>query len=486
MEAKKLSTARPIAAEMRLSDHHDPCFGMVWSVSEPTLPNRRREIETEARALLRLAFPVVLAQLGMMLLGVVDTMMVGRIDESAMAAVGTGHTFSFAFMIIGIGMLLVLDPFISQAYGAREHGRVSESFWRGGVLALVLSVVTAIPIVFGEPLMRVLSGDSEVVPIAYRYALWLVPSLPAYFLYSVVRQTMQAMSVVRPVVISVIVGNVANVLGNWAFIFGKLGAPELGAPGSAVSTTICRYVMLATLILAGSPALRRVILRPTRAVLEWRPYLPLLSRGFHIGIQTGFEVWVFNAVGFLMIGMGTLQMAGHQVAMNLASVSFMVPLGIGAAAATRVGNSIGRGDVAGAKNSAYVSLVIGAGCMVVSALAFSLLPRQLAGLYSQQESVIAMAATLLPVAGIFQLFDGAQAVGCGILRGAGDTKAAAYINFIGYWIIGLPVGVFLARKLDFGPAGLWWGLTIGLFAVAVMLIVRVHRKIGRATVLTRI
>lgn len=459
---------------------------MVWDVTESTAPDRRRVIETEARALLRLAFPVVLAQLGMMLLGVVDTMMVGRIDESAMAAVGTGHTFSFAFMIIGIGMLLVLDPFISQAYGAREHGRVSESFWRGVVLALILSIVIALPIAFGEPLMRTLSGDSDVVPIAYRYALWLVPSLPAYFLYSVVRQTLQAMSVVRPVVISVIVGNIANVLGNWAFIFGKLGAPELGAPGSAVSTTICRYVMLATLVFAAAPSLRRVILRPTRAVWTWRPYLPLLSRGFHIGIQTGFEVWVFNAVGFLMIGMGKLQMAGHQVAMNLASVSFMVPLGIGAAAATRVGNSIGRGDVAAAKDSAYVSLVLGAACMIVSAIAFSLLPRQLAALYSEQESVIAMAATLLPVAGIFQLFDGAQAVGCGILRGAGDTKAAAFINFIGYWIIGLPVGILLARRFDFGPTGLWWGLTIGLFAVAVMLIVRVHRKIGRATFLARI
>lgn len=439
----------------------------------------------EVKAIARLAAPVVTAQLGMMMLGVVDVMMVGRVDEHAMAAVAAGHTFAFALMIFAIGVVMVLDPVVAQAWGAREPEAVSQAFWRGSVLACAMSLVIGVGLWCGEPLMRWLMGDTPIVDEAYRYAIWLVPGLPAYFLFNVVRQVLQAMSVVRPIVVATIVGNLANLVFNYAFIFGELGAPEMGAPGSAVSTSICRFVMLGMLIFAAYPALKKVIRPPDRKVLEPRPYLPLVARGSQIGLQSALEVWLFNAVGILMVRMGSVEMAGHQVALNLASVSFMVPFGIGAAAATRVGNAVGRGDTPGARRAAFGSLFLGGTVMIVSAILFVLFPSALAAMYTHESSVIAMAALLLPVAAIFQVFDGVQAVGCGVLRGIADTKVAAIINFFGFWVIGLPTCYWLGHVRGLGPVGLWWGLTLSLAVVAVLLVLRIVVKIGRAQVLHR-
>jgi MATE family multidrug resistance protein len=448
-------------------------------------PWSRAAIATELRAIARLAGPVVVAQLGMMMLGVVDVMMVGRVDEHAMAAVAAGHTFAFALMIFAIGVVMVLDPVVSQAWGAREPEAVSHAFWRGVVLAIVMSIVIGAGLWFGEPLMRWLMGDSEIVPEAYRYASWLIPGLPGYFLFNVVRQVLQAMSVVRPIVFATIAGNLANVLFNYMFIFGEFGAPEMGAPGSAVSTSLCRYVMFGALLFASYPALRGVIRRPGRSVLEPRPYAPLVIRGSQIGFQSALEVWLFNAVGILMVRMGSVEMAGHQVALNLASVSFMIPFGIGAAAATRVGNAVGRGDLLGAKRAAFGSLLLGGSVMIASAMAFLLFPTALSSLYTDQPEVVAMAAALLPIAAIFQVFDGVQAVGCGVLRGVADTKVAAFINLFGFWGVGLPACIGLAHGLGYGPVGLWWGLTISLATVAALLVTRIVTKIGRAEVLAR-
>jgi multidrug resistance protein, MATE family len=444
-----------------------------------------KALVTEIRAIARLAFPVVVAQLGMMMLGVVDVAMVGRVDESAMAAVAAGHTFCFALMIFAIGVVMVLDPVVAQAWGAREGDAVSHAFWRGVVLAGMLSVVIGVALYFGKPVMRMLFGDTPLVDVAHDYAVWIVPGLPAYYLFNVVRQVLQAMSVVRPIVLATVLGNVANVAFNYAFIFGELGAPEMGAPGSAVSTSLCRYVMLGTLLFAAWPVLKNVIRRPDRAVFAPRPYLPLVVKGSQIGIQTALEVWLFNVVGILMVRMGEVEIAGHQVALNLASVSFMVPFGIGAAAATRVGNAVGRGDTQGARVAALGSLVLGGAVMLVSAALFIVIPGPLAAAYTDQPAVIAMAVALLPIAAIFQVFDGVQAVGCGVLRGVADTKVAAIINFVGFWVIGLPICIELGHTRGHGPVGLWWGLTIALAVVAVMLVVRIHYKVGRATSIAR-
>ena len=439
--------------------------------------DQQRGWSQEARAIVRLAAPVAVAQLGMMALGVVDVAMVGHLSREALAAVSLGHAYAFGLMILGMGMLFVMDPLVSQAFGARDTKGVAGAFHQGIVLALIISLILAGLFHITRPLLMLLADQPETVPVAHDYVKVIAYGLPAFFLFIVFKQTLQAMSIVRPVMIAVVIGNGANVFLNLGFVYGRFGFPEMGAVGSAWASTCCRYLMAAIIIAAAAGALRRIWHPPTRALLDWRGYLPVVLKGSQIGVIMAFEVWVFTAASFTMMRIGLVEMGGHTVALNLASISFMLPLGVGAAASTRVGNAIGAGDFVAARHSAKISIAIGAGVMLVSAVLFIVVPELLASLYTSDPDVIAMAALLLPVAGLFQVFDGTQAVACGVLRGAGETRVPMVINILGYWVIGYPLGLLLAFQFGFGPAGLWWGLTAGLATCALALVYVVGLKI---------
>ena len=429
---------------------------------------------------MRLALPVVAAQVGMVLLGVIDTIMVGRLTPQALAAVALGSIFTFGTMILAIGILHGLDPLVAQAFGAGERDEIGLHLQRGIVLGLVLSIPYLLLFLKSEPLLRLFHQPPEVVALAGPFIRALAPGVPALFVFVALRQTLQAMSVVRPVLLAVLIANLVNFVGNLALIYGRFGLPALGVVGSGFSTTICRFVMVAAVALLGAPSLKSVWRRPTRRLLHPAPYGRLLSIGFPIGIQIGLEMWVFTTAALVIGTMGAIELAGHQIAINLASLSFMVPLGIGAAAAVRVGNAVGRGDQAGARRAAWVALGAGASVMLLSATAFALMPAMLARIYTPDPRVIAVASTLIPIAALFQVFDGTQAVGCGILRGIADTRVAAAINLVGYWALGLPLGVGLAFRLGMGPRGLWWGLTVGLAIVAVLVSLRIAVRFRRA------
>jgi MATE family multidrug resistance protein len=442
--------------------------------------SERAHYAVELRNLLRLALPMVIAQVGMMLLGVVDTVMVGHLSERALAAVALGGTYSWAAMVLGMGVLHGLDPLVAQAHGARDLGAISLALQRGLVLSLVVSVPYIALFEASAPILVALRQPPEVVEVAAPYLVSLAPGVPAFFAFVALRQTLQARGVVRPVLIAVVVGNLANYAGNLLLIHGRFGLPALGVVGSGWSTTICRYLMLAVVAWVGAPSLVDVWRPPSRRLYELGPYLRMLVIGLPIGVQIGLEMWVFTAAALLIGSMGALQMSGHQIAINLASLSFMVPLGIGAAAATRVGNAIGRNDAAGARRAAFVAVLLGASVMSVAALSFWLIPAELARVYSPDPRVVAAAIELLPIAALFQVFDGTQAVGCGILRGAADTRSAAYINFVGYWVLGLPLGYALAFHFGLGPRGLWWGLTLGLAVVATLVVLRILTRFRHA------
>jgi multidrug resistance protein, MATE family len=437
-------------------------------------------VRAELSALVNLALPMVIAQVGMMLLGVVDTIMVGHLSEVALAATALGATYSFATLVLGMGILHALDPVVAQAHGAGDVDAIALAMQRGGVMALALSVPYMLAWQASGPLLVALGQPPEMAELAARFIRAQAPGVPAFFLFLVLRQTLQGMGVVRPVLIAVIIGNIANYFGNLGLIYGRWGLPALGVEGSAWSTTLCRWVLVLALAALGAPVLRGVWRAPSRALLQLAPYGRLLTIGVPIGIQLGLEMWVFTAAALFIGAMGPLQMAGHQIAINLASLSFMVPLGLGAAAATRVGNAIGRADGDGARLAAQVALRLGASVMMVFAVLYGLLPVELAAIYSPDAPVVAAAAQLLPIAALFQVFDGTQAVGCGILRGAADTRIAAVINLVGYWVLGLPLGLLLAFKLGWGPKGLWWGLTFGLFVVASLLVLRVRARFRAA------
>jgi MATE family multidrug resistance protein len=317
------------------------------------------------------------------------------------------------------------------------------------------------------------------VPLATEYLWALVPGVPAFLLFLALRQTLQAMSIVRPAMIAVVVANVINVFANYVLIFGGLGLPPLGVLGSGLATSLSRWTMFLVLALATGGALGGAWRRQLGGAWRYAAQRDLLRIGLPISVHQSLEFWLFTVVGLLMGALGAAEFAGHQIALNLAALSFMVPLGIAGAAATRVGNAVGRLDGVAARRAAVVCLLLGGAVMVVSAAAFYALPRPLARLFTPDAEVLAVAALLIPVAAAFQIADGTQVVGAGVLRGVADTRFAALCALVGFWGIGLPTGMLLAFRLDLGPAGLWWGLTAGLAGTATLLVLRVRRRLRR-------
>jgi multidrug resistance protein, MATE family len=438
------------------------------------VPSRR-----DMGSVLRLALPVAGVQVGMMLMGVVDTVMVGRVSAAHLAAAALGNVYFFAVTCFGMGVLMSLDPLVSQALGAGDDRAVARSVQRGLLLSVGLTVLASVMTVPAEVLLALARQPDEVVPLAARYALACIPGMLPYFGFIVLRQTLQAMGRMRPIVITIVVANVANVFLNWILIFGKLGFPAMGAVGSGWASSISRWVMGVILLGAGWPLLRRHLRPFHRESFAPAPLLRMVGLGAPIGFQILLEFGAFGTAGLLMGLMGTVAVAAHQVALNLASLTFMVPLGVAQATAVLVGRAVGRGDAGEARRAAGGGILLGAGFMTLTALAFLLFPSFWGRLYTSEMEVVALAATLLPIAGLFQVMDGLQVVSAGTLRGVGDTRGPMILNLVGFWVLGMPVAIFLGFRAGLGPAGLWWGLAAGLGAVAVLLLFRVRSRLGR-------
>ncbi len=424
----------------------------------------------------------------MVLMGAVDTMMLGRVSATELAAGSIGNALGIAVLWSFVGILLAIDPMAAQAFGAGDRRRIGRVLCRGAAMALALAVpATLIVVNLGTilaaagRLLPFLAQPAPVMPIATAYFQGLGPGVAAFLLFMCLRQTLQAMSIVWPALVSIAVANLFNALANWLLIFGNLGFPAMGARGSALATSASRWMMFLVLLAFGWRYLRSYVTGWRWSWLRLRVFRPFLLVGVPISVQVSLEVWVFTTAAVLMGQLGEAQLAGHQVAISLASISFMVPLGFAGAATTRVGNAIGRGDPAGARRSAGVCLALGAGIMIVFASLFVLLPEAFARAFSDVPAVVEVAAALIPIAGLFQIADGAQVAAAGVLRGAADTRYPAAVALVGYWLFGLPAGVWLAFAHGMGPSGLWWGLTFGLVFVAVLLAFRVRMRLWRLT-----
>jgi MATE family multidrug resistance protein len=338
-------------------------------------------------------------------------------------------------------------------------------------MAILGVPVTALYALAG-PGLTLLNQPPELIPDAHTYCLVLIPGMPAILAFVVVRNFLQAVGLVRPAAYAILLANVANALFNGIFMYGWLGFPPIGVAGSALSTAISQWLMLGAVVLFSRRTLS-AYWPGWGGAFEWGPLSPMMRLGLTLGIQFGVEVWAFHAAGFMMGRLGAVTYAAHAVAINLATISFMLPSGVGVAAATRVGNLVGAGLVWG--RSAALAIALGAGIVALPALAFVLLPGQLAAIYTRDPHVVAVAVAIIPLAGAFQLFDGTQAVAFGVLRGAGDLRIPAIVNVLGYWVFGLPIGWALAFPAGAGARGVWAGLVLGLGAVAVLLVVRVAR-----------
>ena len=443
---------------------------MSTARTEPIAPVAGRA--DEMRRLLALAGPVTLAYLGTISMGTVDTVMAGRLGPSALGSVALGHTWGIAVAIVAYGAARVLDPIVAQAYGASDVRAAGLGLSRGLAMMAIFGVPVLLLYALAGPGLALLGQPAELIPVAHAYCLVLIPGMPAILAFVVVRNFLQAVGLVRPAAYAILLANVANALLNGVFMYGWLGFPALGPVGSAVSTAIGQWLMLGLVVLFARKTLA-AYWPGWSGAFAWGPLSPMMRLGLTLGVQFGVEVWAFHAAGFMMGRLGAVAYAAHAIAINLATISFMLPSGVGVAAATRVGNLVGAGLPWG--RSAKLALVLGAAIVALPALAFIVLPRPLAVVYTADPAVLAVAVAIIPLAGAFQLFDGTQAVAFGVLRGAGDLKIPAIVNVLGYWLFGLPIGWALAFPAGRGARGIWAGLSLGLAAVAVLLVVRVAR-----------
>src|SRR5262245_36299180 len=460
--------------------HHAPRVATVTTITM-RIDAKGSDRPHELRATVALAVPVVFVQLGFMAMGVVDTLMVGRISARVLAAVALGNLYFFNVSIFASGSIMALDPIVSQAVGANDQPAVARAVQRGLIISLRLGLLTRALLAVSAVVLHALRQPAEIVPDAAAYLRISIAGVVPYLAFGVFRQTLQAMHHVRPVVWTILVANIANAAFNWVFVYGHLGSPALGVAGSAIATAISRWIMLVLLLVVAWREIRPTVVPWQESSIAPKPLGKMLRIGIPIGAQQALEAGAFGAVGLLMGVLGTVQMAAHQIAITLAAFTFMVPLGVGQAAAVRVGHAIGAGDDARAKAAIRAAYICGVGFMTFAALAFLGAPRLLAHAFTPDERVVALAAVLIPIAGVFQVFDGGQAVGAGVLRGAGDTTAPLVVMLAAYWIVGVPVSAYLGFKTSLGPAGLWWGFVVSLAAVAIFLYLRI-RILFRGTI----
>ncbi len=427
--------------------------------------------------MIRLAAPLAAAELGWMAMGFVDVVMAGRLGPAAMGAGGVGSMLFFPIVIAGSGLLSGMDTLVSQAFGAKDEGECRRTLAAGMWLSLAAAPVATVLLLATIPLLRALGTNPEVMAQLDPYVKALSTSVPPLMVYSVLRRYLQARDVVRPITFAVVSANLINFAGNWLLMYGNWGAPRLGLTGSGISTAAARAYIGLVLVGALVAHERREGLRRLRG--EWRPRARriwrLLALGAPAAAQIAVEGAVFGIVSVMAAKLDAVSLAAHTVAVNVISITYMVPLGISAAAAVRVGQATGRRDARGAAAAGWTALALGASFMGTAGVVLFAAPRAVARLYAPEAAVIAVSASLLWIAAFFELFDGLQVVATGALRGLGDTRTPAAAHFAGYWIFGLPIAWALCFRYGWGVRGLWIGLTVALILIGTVLIVAWRR-----------
>lgn len=436
--------------------------------------SRRETLRREGRAIVRLAAPLALAQGGLMLMGVVDTVIIGRTNALEMAGVALGNASVSLFLVFAIGLAMGVEPLAGQAFGAGDLALarrwMTQASWTVLFVCLPLMLLTAL-----SPLAFVPIGiDAALAERASDYTLTRVPGLPFMALTVVLRSYLANTGRARPAVIAVVVANVANVGLDLVLVFGWLGFPALGAAGVGLATSVCAVVMAVVYVLA--LALDPVVQDGQASHGLEAPNVGRMAEvfrvGWPIGAQTTVEVGVFAAVSALIARFGEVPSAAHQIALVMASFTFMVVVGIANATTARVGFHVGAREGERARLSGLIGVGLGAAFMGVCGLGFIAFPRIVAMAFTTDPEVVARTIVFLRIAGVFAIMDGVQVVSAGALRGLGDTRWAFYVNLVAHWLIGLPVALVLGHLVGLGPTGYWWGLTSGLFVVAIVLVRR--------------
>jgi len=446
-------------------------------MSQTPEANWRRELA----ALVTLAIPVVLSELGWMAQGVVDTIMVGRLGPAAIGAVALGNAVFYTPSLFGIGLLLSLDTVVSQAFGRKDYDDCHRWLAQGIYLALAITPPLVLLILAASFGLIHFGIAPEVAVPGAAYMRMLAWSLPPLLVYGATRRYLQGVGQVRVITVTYILANLLNWAGNWALIYGHLGFPAMGVRGSALSTVVARVGMAVALI---GFAWRYERKRGHPLFRHWAgPQLDRIRALIRLGLpaagQIVMEVGAWNTATLSAGWLTPIALATHQIAINYASITYMVPLGVSAAAAVAVGHAVGAGDLPRARRAGWLAIGIGTAFMIVAALVFWAIPGPLIELFTRDPRVLAIGPGLLGIAAAFQIFDGVQTVCTGSLRGLGETRTPMVANFIGYWILGLPLGLFLCFGLGWGIYGTWIGLTLALIVISSILLHRWSRDSAR-------
>jgi MATE family multidrug resistance protein len=424
--------------------------------------------------MLKLAGPVVLAEIGWMSMGIVDTIMVGPLGPAAIGATGMSSSIFFALAVFGMGVMLGVDALVSQSYGAGRRDDCVRWLQHGILLAVI--VAPALMLVFYGALNTIdhWGLHPDILGLARGYLRVIGLSAFPLLFYATFRRYLQGLHVVRPVMFALVSANLVNAFANWVLIYGKLGAPALGVAGAAWATVIARVYMAAFLYFAVLIVNRGSAHVPF--VFDMARVRRMVALGVPAASQLVLEVGAFAAVSGLAGKLDPVSLGSHQIALNLAALSFMIPLGLSSAGAVRVGHAVGSGDALRAMHAGWTALGVSAVITAAVGLLFLLAPTPLLRVFTTDPNVVSIGASLLAIAAAFQLFDGTQAVATGVLRGIGDTRTPMIMNVIGHWVFGLPTGYALCFWAGWGVAGLWVGLCIGLVFVAVVLTLAWHQR----------
>ena len=437
-------------------------------------------VRRELRGLIWLALPLVLAQLAQTGLAFVDTLMVGRLGGEALAGIALGGVVFNLTLVVGNGVLLAVGPLVAQAFGAGDRPAVARSTRQGMWLALAGAVPGIALFLAAEPLLLVLGQQSETSALSAAYLRAMAWGFPAALVLAALRGFLEGIGDARPIMVITVAGLGLNVLANNALMFGRWGFPALGLVGTGyASALVYLTMMLAVAIYIRLGHSRFEILRPRPP--DGGKLLELVRLGLPIGVNQGFEAGLFSVTGVLMGLIGSVELAAHQIAIQSASVTFTVAIGVSLATSVRVGQAVGRGEAAQIRLAGYLGIALSGGVLLLAAGLFRFAPGAVISLYLDTRDpvnaeVVRLATLYLGVAALFQLFDGVQVGAAGALRGLRDTRVPMVISLVAYWFIGMPVGVGLAFVAGFAGQGLWFGLVLGLAAAAVLLLRRFERR----------
>lgn len=436
---------------------------------------------SEARQLLALAIPVIIAQVAQTSMGFVDTVMAGGYSATDMAAVAIGTSVWLPAILFGHGLLLALTPVIAQLNGSgrrdRIHHQVRQGFWLAGLVSILIMVVLWNA---GYIIGSMHNIDPQLADKAVGYLRALLWGAPGYLFFQVARNQCEGLAKTKPGMVIGFLGLLVNIPINYIFIYGHFGMPELGGVGCGVATAAVYWFMFFTMInwVKRARSMRDIRNTQVQRKPDFAVLLRLSQLGLPIALALFFEVTLFAVVALLVSPLGIVDVAGHQIALNFSSLMFVLPMSLAAAVTIRVGYRLGQGSTLDAQVAARTGLGVGVTMAMFTALFTVTLREHIALLYNDNPEVITLAAQLMLLAAVYQLSDSIQVIGSGILRGYKDTRSIFFITFTAYWVLGLPSGYILALTdivVDrMGPAGFWVGFIIGLTAAAILMMLRMR------------